>query len=291
MTTSRILEGDLKLNPTTMAVLANLRQAKAEIDDLYAAIAGGTGVTQEALEALDVVQHNSTTGGLEVGGTDITVTNTSYDTVAAMNAATPATGTVALLNPAAFTGTGKITAPLAMIYTGSRWEPVGGTAKLFKCQFGTLATPTMVASSAARFALAADPIIPGGLLSADGDSLSVLARYHRHGTAGAIVIRNWLGTSATHTDNSFLVNYSHPATDALHSTYITEAVRTTATTLFSTGFGGFHSAPTASLFAEKDTLINFAADQYLTFAVQTLTSADTMDLLEIEVSWKTGVLV
>jgi hypothetical protein len=61
--------------------------------------------------------------------------------------------------------------------------------------------------------------------------------------------------------------------------------------LFSSGFSALSGAPAASLFADKNTLINFAADQYLTFAVQTLTAADTMDLLEIEVIWKTGVLV
>ena len=71
MTTSQILEGDLKLNPGTMTLLANLRQAKAEIDDLYGSLLAGVGVTDAALAAHFAVQRNPTTGQLEIGGVAI----------------------------------------------------------------------------------------------------------------------------------------------------------------------------------------------------------------------------
>jgi hypothetical protein len=122
MTTSRILEGDLKLNPTTMAVLANLRQAKAEIDDLYAAIADGTGVTQEALEALDVVQHNSTTGGLEVNGSAIVAPVFDWGVTFPLPSALVA-GSVVGVSPASFGGTYKTTVPIYLISDGTSYKP------------------------------------------------------------------------------------------------------------------------------------------------------------------------
>jgi len=289
MTTSQILEGDLKLNPNTMTVLANLRQAKSEIDAIYAALGSGVGLTQAALDALYVVTQNNITGDLEVAGVPITVTNTAYATVAAMTAATPATNTVSLLTPAAFTGTGKPTVGVPVIYNGTEWEPLGGRQKLFKCMFGTQASPTKNISSATRFALTADPIIPGGLLAANGHALEILARVQKHGAAATAAFRVWMGTSATYTNNSFLVPWNITITDLMSSTILTEVIRTSATTLFTSSFAPSNNNAGASTFADKNTLIDFNADQYVTFAMQTLTAPDNFDLLEMEIFWKSGV--
>ena len=240
---------------------------------------------------LGVVQQNATTGALEVGGADVAVTNADYDTVALLNAATPATGTVSLLNPAAFTGTGKPTAPIPMIYTGSRWEPLGGMAKLFKCQFGTKAVPTMTASSVARFTLATEPIIPGGLISANGDSLTLIARYQHNGTAAGIIVKPWLGTSATYTSNSPLAASTTATTDLAGVTVFTEVTRITSTTAFTSSSGTINVNHATGFFGDRNTLLNFAADQYFTIAIDTVTAPDTLDLLSFEIVWKTGTLV
>lgn len=215
---------------------------------------------------------------------------TTYATVAAMNAAAPAANTIALLLPSAFTGTGKPTVSIPVIYNGTVWEPFGGSQVIFKVMLGTLAVPTVVLGAVGRFPLAVDPIIPGGLLATNGDTLEIQARSQKHGVAGTGTIRLWLGTDTTYTNNSFLTSFSITAVDLQHTTMTTEVIRTSATTLFSSGNAVANGNSGASVFADKSTLINFAENQTITVAMNALTAADTYDLLELEVVWKMGTL-
>lgn len=246
------------------------------------------------LEEQDVSSYLRDGGGNIIGLKDkdnnpVVVTNQAFSTVAAMRAATPATNTVALLSPAAFAGTGKPTVGVTVIYNGTNWEPLGGRQKLFKCMFGTQAAPTKNIASTTRFALTTDPIIPGGLLAANGHALEILARVQKHGAAATAVFRVWMGTSATYTNNSNLVPWTITSADLMSSTIFTEVIRTSATTLFTSSFCPFNNNAGASTFADRNTLIDFAADQHVTFAMQTLTTPDNFDLLEMEIFWKSGV--
>jgi len=233
---------------------------------------------------------DSATNTLKLRGSPVVVTNTLYSTVPALLAETPAANTIALLDTAAFTGTGKRTKPLPMIYTGSLWRPFEDYATLFKIQFGTQATPAMNRSTTGVYAFPEPIIIPGELLNTDGDALYTITRTQKHGTVGTAAVRCRLGTDATDTNNSLLFQISPAQTPDLGAqTLISEAIRTSSTTLFTTSNGTLNANHAAGFWADKNTLINFSADQHMDYSLTTVSAGDSVDLLSIEVVLKTGV--
>lgn len=233
---------------------------------------------------------DSATNTLKLRGNPVVVTNTVYTSVPALLAETPADNTVVMLDPAALTGTGKRTKPLAMIYTGGLWRPFEDFATLFKIQFGTQATPTMNRSTTGVYTFSTPIIIPGGLLNTNGDSLYTITRTQKHGTVGTAAVRCRLGTDATDTNNSLLFQISPAATPDLGAqTLISEATRTSSTTLFTTSNGTLNANHAGGFWADKNTLIDFSADQHMDYSLTTISAGDSVDLLSIEVVLKTGV--
>lgn len=228
--------------------------------------------------------------GLLDRNTPVAVLNETFTTVAALLAETPAEGTCAYLSSAAFTGTGKRTKPLLMVYVSGVWRPFEDYALLFKAQFGTQAVPTMNRTTTGVYAFATTILIPGGLVK-DGDSLWTVTRTQKHGAAGTAAVRCRLGTNVDDTLNSLLFQISPAATDLGGQTLISEATRTTSTSLFSTSNGTLNANHASGFFADKATNIDFSVDQYLVYSLTTITAPDTVDLLSIEVGLKSGVLV
>lgn len=220
----------------------------------------------------------------------VVVTNQEYASVGALLAATPATNTVALLSPDAFTGTGKPTAGVPVIYNGTDWEPLGGRQKIFKCMFGTKSAPTKTVSANGRFTLATEPIIPGGLLAANGHGFEVLGRVQKHAANGTATFKIWLGTNATYTNNSIIVAWPVTNTDGMSSTAHTKIIRTSATTLFTSNYAPDNNNAGANIFGDRNTLVDFTANQYLTFAMDVMSAGDSFDLLEISGFWTSGAM-
>lgn len=248
-----------------------------------------------ALEDQDVSSYLRDGGGNIIGfkdlsGSPVPVTNNVFASAPAMLADTPAENTVAFLSAAAFTGTGKRTKPLPMIYTAGLWRPFHDFATLFKAQFGTQVTPTMSLSAVGVYPFPSTIKIPGGLVK-DGDSLWVTTRTQKHGTVGAAAVRCRLGTSATDTNNPLLFQIAPVQTPDLGGqTLISETVRTSNTSLFTMSNGTLNANHSGGFFADKTTFLDFSIDQYLVYSVTTLAAGDSVDLLSIKIVLESGSL-
>lgn len=201
MTTSQILEGDLKLNPNTMTVLANLRQAKTEIDDLYAAIAAGTGVTQAALEALAVVQYDSISQVLEVAGVPLVSAHVAAMTdLLALSATTYNRQKIVVENPGGNTGNFY---PTEFYGVDSVWKMINGWA-LLKTDSPDLNTifPT------SRTYTAADN---GGKLQLQGSgthSIAAAGAWKTYLASGPGVTPGWYTVLSVDSVNDFTVDHT-----------------------------------------------------------------------------------
>ncbi|WP_156797040.1 hypothetical protein [Nitrosomonas sp. Is79A3] len=227
-------------------------------------------------------------GFKDLNGSPVPVTNNVFASAPAMFAETSAENTVAFLSAAAFTGTGKRTRPLPMIYTGGLWRPFEDYATLFKIQFGTQTTPTMNLAAVGDYPLPTRIVIPGGLLNSDGDTLYTITRTQKHGAIGAAAVQCRMGKNAVSANNSLVFQIAPAATNLGGQTLISEALRTGANTFFTQSNGTLNANHAAGFFADKSTNVDFGVDQYLDYSLTTISAGDSVDLLSIEVVLKTG---
>lgn len=218
----------------------------------------------------------------------VAVTNQVFSSVPEMLAETPAENTCAFLSAAAFTGTGKRTKPLPMIYTGGLWRPYDDYATLFKIQFGTKTTPTMNLAAVGDYPLPTRIVIPAGLVNTDGDTLYTITRTQKHGAVGTAAVQCHLGMHASSANNSLVFQIAPAATDLSSQTLISEALRTSATTFFTQSNGTLNVNHVGGFFADKSTNVDFSVDQYLDYSLTTVSAGDSVDLLSVEVVLKTG---
>ena len=206
-----------------------------------------------------------------------------------MNAETPATNTVALLDPSVFSGAGAPEAPITMIYNGTKWRPFSNRQQLFRIQFGNLTTPTMTLTGApGAFALSAQPTIPANLLSI-GDTLRFEYRIRRHGTA-AMSHALYFGSHATYNSNSAPIGpHTGAVVDLTSHDYSADFTFTSATAGESTRNLAINSSTGSTAITDLSTNINIAADQKAWPACTVLT--DSVDLLFLEIIWISGKFV
>lgn len=218
----------------------------------------------------------------------IIVTNNVFASVPLLLAETPAENTVALLSPAAFTGTGKRTRPLPMIYVGGLWRPFEDYAILFKIQFGTQAAPTMNLAAVGDYPFPNRIVIPGGLFNTDGDTMYTIVRTQKHGDLNIAAVQCRMGKNATPANNSLVFQISPAATNLGGQTSISETERTSLNTYFTQGNGILNTNHGSGFFADKTTNNDFSVDQYLDFSLTTITAGDSVDILSIEIAMKCG---
>lgn len=308
MTTSKILEGDLLLNPNTMTVLANLRQAKSEIDALFEAVGSGVSVapyevTWAAFALLDPTVYAGITirvtdrhqdsrgvGGILVtGGASWTLESPQvyYSTFAdALSELGTLSNWIGWRICAADVAAGK----LCLHNNGTRFLPANGSGTLLQEANGTLAAPTKSLGSGAApqlFSLSSGYTIPANLIQA-GDKLSIKFHARRRGV-GAMTLVMALGTGGAVLTDGVIWTSALSATD-LHISGGDIIVHVGATTTFMTSSTFTQvSSGLAGILVDRTTNVNFAAAQTLKFGLSTkVTSSDSLDLMGLSVFWMTA---
>lgn len=205
-------------------------------------------------------------------------------------------GVVVALHKDCLVGAGRNPAGILLKadVTNNLWRPANDRVLLFSKRFGTITTPTLTMNNttqatSSKFNVGTDPKIPANLLYA-GSTLVIEMNFRRNSTLpglGTVTLQCYMGTNAaTETANS-LVWQQNVADDNDRDTFpAPEIVFNTTTSVTSTRNVSKGEAGLVSAQTDFSTLINTAADMYITFRVSTTLDANnTIDLMGYKIWW------